>query len=151
MGLPSPPLTAPHAPLAPIPLVPYAPVTALTIALTIPTVSTIVPTDLPTGLTIRPLCSPRLAWRPQRVTPGGAWDDPARTWAWNAALWATLGALRIHDLARLVQTAGQDSLACALLELARGRARYALRKLEEFRCLRCLHHCLATIPALGAP
>ena len=141
MGLESPPRESPLT----APLAPPAPVTDLTI----PTVSP--PVVSTTVSTIRPLGSPRLAWRPKRVTPGGAWDDPARTWAWNAALWATLGALRTHDLARLVQTAGQDSLACALLELARGRARYALRKLEEFRCLRCLHHCLATIPALGAP
>ena len=128
MGLESPPRESPlTAPPAPIPLAPPAPVTDLTI----PTVSP--PVVSTTVSTIRPLGSPRLAWRPKRVTPGGAWEDPARTWAWNAALWVTLGAVRTHDMARLVQTAGQDSLARSLLEQARGRARYALRKLEAFR------------------
>jgi len=119
MGLESPPQTAPHAPVtAPLPVL-----TAQTVSTTV--VSTPVST-------IRPLGSPRPVWRPKRVTQG---DDPVRTWAWNAALWATFAALRTHETARLVQAAGQVSLACSLLDQARGRARYALRKLDEFRLL----------------
>ena len=116
MGLPSPPLAASRAP--------YAPVTALTV----PTEST--PVVWTPVSSIRPLGSPRQVGRPKRVALG---DDPAHTWAWNEVLWATFAALRTHDMARLAQAAGQDALACVLLEQARGRARYALRKLEEFR------------------